>query len=139
MFYLGQMELQKGFEFLEIMIEARVRHPEIAFVAAGLRNEECKNAVRRFGDEGGLVINRYLTDGEFLSAIDMADWVWNCYTPENDQNSGIFGFAHRAGAKAIVRDNSFVARMASEAGVPIVSIKVGDVEGAVNRFAASAR
>ena len=136
--YLGQIALEKGFGFFaELMIAARVQHPEITFVAAGTVNEECDTLVRRFAEEGGLVVNRYLTDGEFLTAIEIADWVWICYRPDNDQNSGIFGLAYNAGAKVIVRRNSFVARMASEAGFPAVSIQFGDAKGALEAIVAS--
>jgi len=112
--YLGAITHEKGFEFFtDLLWEDRMFCNEFAFVAAGKVNKHSADVVHRFIKGGGLLVDRYIADSEFVVGIEAADWVWNCYPPENDQNSGIFGFAYRAGARVIVRDESYIGRVAS--------------------------
>jgi hypothetical protein len=125
--YLGEITAQKGFEFFtDICFEAKELDAELAFVAAGKVTTEVGFTADRFRQAGGLLIDKYLSDAEFLAGIDLAGWVWNCYRPDNDQNSGIFGFAYQVGARVIVRTGSFIERLASDLEFPVIHIEYGN-------------
>jgi hypothetical protein len=134
--YLGEISAEKGFEFFtDLLLEDKCA--EFAFVAAGKVKQRNADAVRRFIDGRGLLVNRYLSDSEFLAGINVAHWVWNCYRSDNDQNSGIFGFAYLAGARVIVRGDSYVARVALDLQFPTVQVRYGDVKRALEKIRAS--
>ena len=136
--YLGEASAEKGFGFFtDICLEAVHCRNELTFVAAGKVNEDSMDAARRFVRAGGLLVDRYISDDEFLVAIDVADWIWNCYRPDNDQNSGIFGLAYQAGSEVVVRSGSFVARMAAELNFPTVEIAYDGAKSALEAIRAS--
>jgi hypothetical protein len=136
--YLGDIAAGKGFDFFaDILVESSCSNGEFAFVAAGKVSEESAYAAQRFIEEGGLVVDRYISDSEFLAGISVGDWVWNCYRSDNDQNSGIFGLAYQAGARLIVRNGSFLARMAEDLEFPTVHIQYGDPKQALEAIRAS--
>jgi hypothetical protein len=134
--YLGEVTPEKGFGFFtDLLLEDRCA--EFAFVAAGKVSQRSEHAVQRFKKAGGLVVDRYISDSEFVGGIDIADWVWSCYRPDNDQNSGIFGNAYRAGARVIVRSDSYISRVALDLQFPTVPIQFGDVRRALEAIRAS--
>jgi hypothetical protein len=136
--FLGTIAPEKGFEFFtDLLVEDLCNRAEFAFVAAGKVSLKSTDAVHRFMKGGGLLLDRYLSDGEFLVGIEVADWVWNCYRPDNDQNSGIFGLAYLAGARVIVRSDSYVARAALDLQFPTVQIQYADAKGALAAIRAS--
>jgi hypothetical protein len=136
--YLGYIDRAKGFEFfVDLFIKAARCSEALSFVAAGPVRHDTADAAERFVKAGGLLIDRYITNCEFLAGIDLADWVWACYRPDNDQNSGIFGLAYQAGSRVIVRNDSFVARLAVDLEYPIVEVQYGDVNGAIDAIRVS--
>jgi hypothetical protein len=136
--YLGEIAPEKGFDFFaDLLFGDRFDCDRFAFVAAGKVNRRSANAAYRFVKGGGFLVDRYLSDSEFAAGIDVADWVWNCYQSDNDQNSGIFGFAYLTGAMVIVRNDSYIARVAFDLEFPIVQIQYGDVQGALEAIGAS--
>jgi hypothetical protein len=136
--YLGAIAREKGFEFFtDLLCEDRMCCSEFAFVAAGKVSQNSADIVHRFITRGGLLVDRYISDNEFVIGIEAADWVWNCYPPENDQNSGIFGFAYRAGARVIVRDDSYISRAALDLQFPTVQIRYSDVVRGLEAIRAS--
>jgi glycosyltransferase involved in cell wall biosynthesis len=136
--YLGEISDEKGFAFFtEILIEAVRSGNELAFVAAGNINQDSTHVAQRFVAAGGMLVAHYISDCEFLTAIAVADWVWACYRPDNDQNSGVFGLAYQAGSKTIVRRGSFVARMAADLGFPTVKIGYGAAKIALDAIRTS--
>jgi len=136
--YLGAITQEKGFQFFtDILLESCISRTKIAFVAAGKVKQDSARDVERFIAGGGLLLNRYLSDIEFLVGIGTADWVWNCYPSENDQNSGVFGLAHRAGAKIVVRRDSYIARAALDMRFPTVQINDTDPRGSLQTILAS--
>jgi len=136
--YLGEIASEKGFEFFsDLLVEDTSKFRQFAFVAAGKINPCSAHAAHQFLSKGGMVVDRYLSDSEFLTGIDVADWVWNCYQPDNDQNSGIFGLAYLEGAKVIVRHDSYIARAAFDLRFPTVQIQYGDARGALEAIRAS--
>src|SRR5262249_37649101 len=109
--YLGEITPEKGFEFFtDLLIDDLSSSAELAFVAAGKVSDKSANNVQRFIKAGGLLVDRYISDSQLSIGIDVADWIWNCYRSDNDQNSGIFGLTYLAGARAIVRSDSYIAR-----------------------------
>ena len=136
--YLGLIDRAKGFEFFVELLKEAVRSGDMfAFVAAGTIKHDSADVARRFINAGGLLVDRYISDCEFLAGVELADWVWACYRPDNDQNSGIFGLAYQAGRRVIVRSGSFVARMAADLEYPIIEVRYGDVKGAMHEICAS--
>jgi hypothetical protein len=136
--YLGEITDEKGFEFFtDLLVEDIVNCAAFAFVAAGKVSEKSAHAVHRFIKGGGLLVDRYISDSEFLVGIDVADWVWTCYRSDNDQNSGVFAAAYLAGARVIVRSNSYIARVALDLQFPTVQIQYADAKGALEAIRAS--
>jgi hypothetical protein len=135
--YLGLIDRAKGFEFFVELIETVCDGDEFAFVAAGTVKHDCADIAKRFINAGGLLIDRHISDCEFLAGAELADWVWTCYRPDNDQYSAIFGLAYQAGSRVIVRNDSFVARMAADLEYPTVEVQYGDAKGAIDTIRAS--
>jgi hypothetical protein len=136
--YLGKVTSEKGFEFLtNILLQDLLSGGQFAFVAAGKLDENSGLVAHRFIKGGGLLVNRCISNIEFTIGIEVADWVWNCYPSDNDQNSGIFGIAYRAGARVIVRTDSYIARTASELQFPTVQIQYGDAKAALETIRVS--
>ena len=131
--FLGEITLQKGFEFfVNLACSGLVNKDNITFAAAGKLTKDCTLLSQRLVDGGGLLIDEYLTDSEFLGCLEFARWVWICYTPENDQNSGIFGLAYQTGSEAIVRAGSYIACEALQLQYPVLAVAYGNIEGAAD-------
>jgi hypothetical protein len=136
--YLGEITAEKGFEFFtDLLVEDRFNCAEFAFVTAGKVSQKDAHTVHRFIKGGGLLVDRYISDTEFSVGIDVADWVWSCYRPDNDQNSGIFGVAYLAGARVILRSGSYIARVALDLQYPTVQVQYADAKGALEAIRAS--
>jgi hypothetical protein len=136
--YLGAITDEKGFDFFtDLLWEDLLNCATFAFVAAGKVRKNSAHAVQRFIKGGGLLVDRYISDSEFLAGIDVADLVWNCYRSDNDQYSAIFGLAYRAGARVIVRRDSYIDRVALDLQFPTVQIQYTDAKRALEAIRAS--
>ena len=136
--FLGAITQEKGFEFfVDLSCCVALKKNNIVFVAAGTLSKDCAQLGQQLVSHGGLLVDEHLTDNEFMTCLELARWVWICYTPDNDQNSGIFGLAYQTGSEAIVRAGSYIARAALHLEYPVIAVPYGSLEDALNRIVQS--
>lgn len=130
---LGQVELRKGFDFFcRIWCDSPEVRARTLFVSAGKVNAESKAAAAEFAAAGGLLIDRRMEDEEIRHLYRHAALVWACYNPNHDQASGILGRAVQLGVPVIVRDTSYLEKLARHLDHPALSIPFGAVAPAVD-------
>jgi len=120
---IGAQNQGKGFDFFADLwaCDARVREQRL-FVAAGKVAEASKPAADAFEAAGGLLIDRFISDAELLDLYHEASQVWGCYAPDYDQASGIFGRSVQTGRPVLVRQDSYMERLAGLLGHPVTAL-----------------
>jgi hypothetical protein len=133
---LGDQNRLKGFDLLTRVLQSATFPVErIAAVVAGPVAPECRDMMNAFVSAGGLLYDRRLTDDEFLGLYFDANLIWNCYAPDYDQASGIFGRAFQVGVPSVVRAGSYLVKLAEHLGHPIVQIDPTDATSAAEVIA----
>ncbi|MGX9117700.1 hypothetical protein ACWTU6_13595 [Mesorhizobium sp. BHbsci] len=127
--FLGGPSVMKGFPFLAKILQAKpaITH-RLMIVVAGKVPADQKRFAELVSEAGGLVIDRYLTDDEVLSAKLCATCLWACYDPSYDSSSGLFGRAMQLGKQVIVRRGSNVDTIASHLKYPVHRCAFDDIE-----------
>lgn len=109
----GRIDGAKGFDFFVAALRhARARGLDLAFVAAGSVSPSCAGQAGEFERLGGILIDRFLADDEFLALQRSAGCLWACYRPDYNSSSGIFGRAVQLGKRVIVNRDSYLDRLA---------------------------
>lgn len=105
--YFGETNHRKGLDFLAqlVVCEPRILK-EYLIVVAGPRKQEGSKDIDRIAADGGVVIDRRVSDAELLALYKISDLVWCCYRPLDDYSSGIFGRCLQLGRRPIVREGS---------------------------------
>lgn len=75
--------------------------------------------------QGGMVINRYLTDSEMEAAYAAATAIWCLYDPDYDQSSGILGRAAQLRIPAVVRMGSISEALCVKEGLAHIASRGG--------------
>lgn len=134
---LGEQHHDKGFDFLADMVGSKAfKHDEYVVFAAGRVSLPARAIARKFTAAGGILIDRMLTDDEFLGAYYTADLIWNCYAPRYDQASGVFGRAVQVGVPSVVRAGSYLEKLAGMLDHEIVAIAPERRDEAADRVSA---
>lgn len=132
---LGQQNASKGFEFFcRVWCSSAELRAEAAFIAAGPVFPTSKQAADDFIRNGGLLVDRSLSDAELLDLYSLAFAVWACYSPVYDQASGVFGRAVQLGVPAVVRANSILANVAADINHPIIAVTFDKIDEFVGNF-----
>jgi hypothetical protein len=109
---LGEQHHAKGFDYLVDLwcSSAKVRE-NFLFVAAGKIAPHSLQKADSFIQQGGLLMNRHISDGELMYMYRCADIIWSCYSPAYNQASGIFGRAIQFGVPVTVRKDSYLEKL----------------------------
>lgn len=130
--FLGGPSVMKGFPFLAKILQAKPAITDrLMIVVAGKVPADQKRFAELVSEAGGLMIDRYLTDDEVLSAKLCATCLWACYDPSYDSSSGLFGRAMQLGKQAIVRRESHIDSIASHLNYPVHRCAFGDIDEGV--------
>lgn len=128
---LGTQTEAKGFNsFVDIWCNNLEIRRRFLFVAAGKVAQSCMVSAENFQKMNGLLMDRVVSDPELLYLYSVADIVWSCYLPNYNQGSGIFSRAFQFGKPAIVREGSFLSRIAAELTHPTLRVPVDHVNAA---------
>jgi hypothetical protein len=126
---IGMVSAHKGLDFLADCLE---KNPNInnklmiCCIGSVLKgHEELADRLKR---HGAFVLGRFATDSEIDSAYVFSDAIWCCYSPKEDQASGVFGRAIQVGCPVWIRANSKIARLAEKADLPAQKIEFGDTD-----------
>ncbi|WP_051465371.1 glycosyltransferase [Methylosinus sp. LW3] len=132
---LGVQARSKGFDFFsKSWGQAEALRERFLFCAAGEFSEDVRVEKETFVKAGGRVVDRRLDDQELLSAYAAADFIWCCYAPDYDQGSGIFGRAVQLGRPIIVREGSFIEKLARAYDYPHIAVPFGDSSALVEKL-----
>lgn len=106
---LGAQNTNKGFDvFCKIYVKSENIRRNYLFVVAGkVSNELCGDA-EDFKKNGGVLIDRYISDAELKYMYGVADFVWCAYSPSYNQASGIMGRSIQFNKVPIVRKGSVI-------------------------------
>lgn len=127
--FLGGPSFMKGFSFLaQILQSVPAITDRVMVVVAGKIPEDQRRSAELVSEAGGLVIDRYLTDDEVVSAKLCATCLWACYHPSYDSSSGLFGRAMQLGKQVIVRRGSNVDTIAAHLNYPAHRCAFDDIE-----------
>ena len=115
---VGRQDPAKGFgQFAALFTGSAQLRAGLLFVSGGKVAPELTDAAEALAAAGGLVLNRFISDGELLDLYAAADLVWCVYLPQYDQASGILGRAMQLGLPVVVREGSLVERLCAIEGV----------------------
>ena len=104
---LGRQDINKGSkEFVRIYNEYESLRDKFIFVMAGACSGISQSDCEKFESNGGILINRNISNGELLRLYEISDLIWACYSPKYNQSSGIFGRALQLNKMVIVRVGS---------------------------------
>jgi hypothetical protein len=116
--FLGKASRRKGYGKLVSL--AREFGDRALFVSAGTVDQECKADAAALDAAGMLVADRRVSEEELLSLYGVADYVWCQYDASSSElSSGIFGRAVQLGRTAVVREGSYLDRLADFLGCPV--------------------
>lgn len=105
---LGRQDEQKGIRLLVEIAEDPTIRDRYAFLVVGPARQISADLLTRLRAAGGVWIDKYLPESELISLYDFADWVWCCYEPSYNVNSGIFGRAVQKKRPTLVRQGSYL-------------------------------
>jgi hypothetical protein len=106
---LGKQDEAKGFDYLvDLWCASASVRTTYSCIVAGKVDAKFARAASRFVHNGGILIDRHISDDELVSFYRRADIIWSCYSPSYNQASGIFGRAFQFGVPAIVRNESYL-------------------------------
>jgi hypothetical protein len=116
--FLGKASRRKGYgKMVSLASEFGDR---AFFVSAGTVDQECKADAAALDAAGMLVADRRVSEEELLSLYGIADYVWCQYDESSSElSSGIFGRAVQFGRTAVVREGSYLDRLAEFLGCPV--------------------
>jgi hypothetical protein len=117
--FLGKASRRKGYKKLVSL--AKEFGDRALFVSAGTVDQECQADAAALDAAGMLVVDRRVSEEELLGLYGVADYVWCQYDQASSElSSGIFGRAVQLGRTAIVRDGSYLDRLAEFLGCPVL-------------------
>lgn len=132
----GSLTRIKGFG---LMAETLASSPEVCndvlFVAAGRVDEALRAQAEAFSANGGLLVDRRISDEELEGLYAASHLIWCCYTPDYDQASGIFGRAIQFCRTPIVRCGSLIETFAQDFGADAIPVDIDDLQGLALRLA----
>ena len=128
---LGSQNVEKAFDyFCKVWCapaNAKLR-AEYLFVSGGRVAPGLSDLASEFERNGGVLIDRPLTDEELSALYLRSDLAWCCYAPHYNQSSGIFGRAVQYGVPAVARKGSYVASLANSLGHPALVLNWDEAE-----------
>jgi hypothetical protein len=120
---LGGQNRSKGFELLvALWCQYQEVRSKYQFVVCGPVSKDSRATASAFTIKGGILFDKTLEASQFIAMYHCADAVWNCYAPEYNQASGLFGRAVQHGVPSIVRQGSFLEKLAINLGHPSLTI-----------------
>jgi hypothetical protein len=129
---LGAQNPDKGFDFFgRVWSERSELRRSFLFVAAGKVAAASRDAADRFASEGGMLVDRFISDEELRDLYREADLVWACYAPAYDQASGIFGRSVQMGRPVVVRQGAYMERQAEVLRHPAAAVAWDNVDAVV--------
>lgn len=124
--FIGDIHERKGIAFFIATAQrASQRGLPYRFVLAGDASGLAPERVADLSDAGIFILPRIDDDAVFVAFIREADWLWCCYRPDWDGSSGLFGRALQLGAKAIIRERSYLEEFQRQYGNG-VAVPYGD-------------
>ena len=108
---IGHQRQVKGIQYFMSLYEQADIRERFLFVCIGPNWDVEKASIADFVEAGGMFLDMQLRDSEMVPVYEIADFIWACYRPDYDQSSGIFGRALQLGRPAIVRADSYLARL----------------------------
>ncbi len=123
---LGSQNRRKGFDyFCDLWSSSETLRQHCLFVAAGRVDAASTRLSKGFQTQGGVLVDRAITNQEMRDLYDVSDLVWGCYAPDYDQASGISGRAFQFGIPLVARRGSYVAAELKPLGHSVLEIDYG--------------
>jgi hypothetical protein len=134
---LGSQHQDKGIDFLvDLWCSSPKLRDSFIFVVAGKVDGHSAQKAQLFVQQGGLLIDRQISNDELISLYGCADIIWSCYPPVRNQSSGIFGRATQFGVPVIVCENSFLDKIGEMLLHPTLALPYGDLANAAEAILA---
>jgi hypothetical protein len=125
---IGRQERQKGFDrFAALYDSDPAVRAAVLFAFGGKVAPELAEASRKFVEQGGFALDRFVSDAELTELYAAADLVWCVYPPDYDQASGVLGRALQHGLPVVARRGSVIAAICANEDHPC--IELGDEAG----------
>lgn len=126
---LGEQRQSKGFDyFVDLWCASADIRENFLFVAAGTIDPRSAEKAELFVQQGGLLLNRRISDDELMCMYKCADIIWCCYSPEYNQASGILGRAIQFGVPVTVRKDSFLEKLGGLLSHPTLALPFDRVD-----------
>jgi glycosyltransferase involved in cell wall biosynthesis len=109
---IGKQNKDKGVDsFIKLYNENENIRSKFCFLIAGKITDVEEAELDEFVRNGGIAINRYVSDEEIFAVYKASGFIWCAYSPSYDQSSGVLGRALQFGKTPIVRSNSVAERI----------------------------
>lgn len=132
---LGGLSKQKGLAMVAGALESDVTlSARVLLVAAGQVHSESRHEANIIAQNGGLLLDRKISDSELESLYGVADVIWCCYAPEYDQASGIYGRAVQLGLPTIVRKGSQIHHFSMSLSLKTIAVDFDSAADTVKAF-----
>lgn len=106
--FLGSISKRKRFDLFAECCKQNT-NKKIKFIAAGDSSESFdKSIIIDYKKNGGILIDRYITDSEVILLQSKSNIYWAFYAKDFDQSSGIAGRAYQYDKKLITRNESLI-------------------------------
>lgn len=126
---LGKQEQDKGFDYLvDLWCSSPKVRETFLCVVAGKVNYNSAQKAQLFVQQGGLLIDRHISNGELIYLYRRADIIWSCYSPAYNQTSGIFGRAIQFGVPVTVRKDSYLEKLGRILLHPTLAVPFGNID-----------
>ena len=98
------------------------KNTNATFLSFGRVDQSMLTKAQELSLDGGIVINRYLSNDEVMTIYQQVDFIWCCYSPKYDQASGVFGRAVQFGCTPIIRKGSILEKFCKNEHISYISI-----------------
>jgi hypothetical protein len=124
---IGRQEQEKGFDRFAVLYTATpALRDAMLFAFGGRVSPELAPVARRFAEQGGFALDRFVSDDELAGLYAAADLVWCAYAPDYDQASGVLGRALQFGVPVVARRGSVIAAICAREGHPCIELDDDD-------------
>ena len=123
---IASLGVQGPYKRPDLLMRAYVESPALRDAASvgifGQLRISSPELAAEFVANGGILVDRYLEDGELAGTMQAAAILWGLYAADTyDQTSGVFGHALQLGKPCLVRSGSRLAAMQARLGYQLTA------------------
>ncbi|MHA2939517.1 hypothetical protein ACXJY6_14640 [Vibrio sp. RC27] len=122
---IGKQDVNKGFDkFIEM---SKKNNEKLLFISAGKISDNCRHFINDIDDKNILFIDSFISNNQLVALYRSSDFIWNLYSPQYDQSSGVFGRTLQYKNKPIIRKGSVLEKIALAEKLDHISLEYNEI------------